>query len=285
MVDNQVQQIEGLKDRVDTMFSFASQVSYRKNHLLPVIQASKSLIGMNLDDPPQILLKWLEQYIHYFYPDHQFPQSTIDENAPEILSVHHLELLIAKDKREESRKYLAHIIQTADLSYLMEFLLEISFHRSIVSSLFCWAAFKSIQFMGYKDSIGILFLSLDALYNSQESKEDEKDVSSQFHFFCNSLHMKKTKLIRGGKIIDPLLKKIEKLKYGKTHMDIIPKELLVMIQENGEKGLLNYLLNLKIEEISADSILILGSVLSVLRYSSDAENIFAFTKAKKEDIC
>ena len=101
MVDNQVQQIEGLKDRVDTMFSFASQVSYKENHLLPVIQASKPLIGLNLNDPPQILLKWLEQYIHYFEPNHQFPQSPIDERAPEVLSVHHLEVLIVKEKREE----------------------------------------------------------------------------------------------------------------------------------------------------------------------------------------
>ena len=285
MADNQVQQIEELKDRVDTMFSFASQVHYRENHLLPVIQASKSLIGLNLDDPPQILLKWLEQYIHYFQPNHQFPQSPIDERVPEVLSVYHLEVLIAKEKREQSRKYLAHLIQTADLSYLMELFLEISLNRSVVSSLFCWAAFKSIQFMEYKDSIGILFLSLDCLYNSQESKNDEKDVSSQFHLLCNSIHMKKAKMIRSEKINPLLLKKIEKLKFGKRHMQIIPKELLVMIQEKGEKGLLNYLLNLKIEEISADSILILGSVLSVLRYSSDAENIFAFTKGKTEDIC
>ena len=68
-------------------------------------------------------------------------------------------------------------------------------------------------------------------------------------------------------------------------MQIIPKELLVMIQEKGEKGLLIYLLNLKIEEISADSILLLGSVLSALRYSSDTENIFEVTKGKTADIC
>ena len=177
MVDNQVQQIEGLKDRVDTMFSFASQVSYRENHLLPVIQASKSLIGMNLEDPPQVLLKWLEKYMQDFQPDHQFSQSANAESAPEVLSVHHLEVLIANDKREESRNYLAHLIQSADPSYLMELLLEISFHHSIASSLFCWAAFKSIQFMDCNDSIGILYLSLDCLYNNQVIKDDERDHS------------------------------------------------------------------------------------------------------------
>ena len=38
--------IDELKVHLDTLFNFASQVSYTQNHLLPVIQAGKSLIGI-----------------------------------------------------------------------------------------------------------------------------------------------------------------------------------------------------------------------------------------------
>ena len=79
MEDNQILQRESLKESIDTMFSFASQVSYEQDHLLPVIQASKSLFGMKLDSPPRNLLKWLENYIQKFQLDHQFPEYINDE--------------------------------------------------------------------------------------------------------------------------------------------------------------------------------------------------------------
>ena len=42
--------IDELKDHLDILFNFASQVSYTNNHLLPVIQAGKSLIGIKPED-------------------------------------------------------------------------------------------------------------------------------------------------------------------------------------------------------------------------------------------
>ena len=55
--------IDELKLHLDAMFNFVSQVSYTPNHLLPVIQAGKSLIGIKPEDPPKNLLKWLEGYV------------------------------------------------------------------------------------------------------------------------------------------------------------------------------------------------------------------------------
>ena len=58
--------IDELRVHLDTLFNFASQVSYTQNHLLPVIQAGKSLIGIKPEDPPKNLLKWLEEYVKKF---------------------------------------------------------------------------------------------------------------------------------------------------------------------------------------------------------------------------
>ena len=48
-----------IKSRMDDLFIFASQVQYGDKHPLRVVQASKSLIGINLESPPKGLLKWL----------------------------------------------------------------------------------------------------------------------------------------------------------------------------------------------------------------------------------
>ena len=55
-----------IKSHLDTLFVFASQVPYKSEHLLPVVQASKSLIGIKLEAIPSNLLKWLESARSYW---------------------------------------------------------------------------------------------------------------------------------------------------------------------------------------------------------------------------
>ena len=104
IVEKNNQKFDGLKKHMDAMFSFASKVPYSKDHLLPVIQACKSLIGLNLDHPPLNLLKWLEQYMQAFQPDYQDIDSLSNAVKPEVLSTYHLEKLIDSDNKDESRK-------------------------------------------------------------------------------------------------------------------------------------------------------------------------------------
>ena len=65
VVDNSLK-INELKVHLDALFNFASQVTYSQKHLLPVVQAGKSLIGINSNIPPKNLLKWLEGYVKEF---------------------------------------------------------------------------------------------------------------------------------------------------------------------------------------------------------------------------
>ena len=58
-----------IKSRMDDLFIFASKVKYGDKHPLRVVQASKSLIGINLESPPKVLFKWLECYMKDFIPD------------------------------------------------------------------------------------------------------------------------------------------------------------------------------------------------------------------------
>lgn len=277
MAVNQVQEIGGLKERMDIMFSFASKVSYKKNHLLPVLQASKSLIGMDINQQPRNLLKWLEKYIQNFQPDHHPPDPLKHTDRPKVLSIHRLEELIVNTEIEKSRDYLTFLIQTANPDYIMELLLEIAILRlrSISATLFCWSALKSIHFMSLQDSIGILFLSLDSLYHGQEGTSDENNVMDKFHLYCHLHQMKNTKMVRSSNLIPAILMQMKTLQDANNYNEIIPTELLGSMRENGEKGLVNYLLKLKLNKISSERIFLLDALRSAVRFARDKDNILS----------
>ena len=105
MLDNRVHKIESLKKRMDSLFSFASKVPYKEDHLLPVIQASKSLIGINLNHPPRILLKWLDDYVKDFSPNFNLPPLSDQSSSPEAITYTHLEKLIFHKKLQLIKSY------------------------------------------------------------------------------------------------------------------------------------------------------------------------------------
>ena len=58
-----------IKSKMDDLFIFASQIKYSKDHPLRIIHACKSLIGINPDNPPYNILKWLEAYLNNYEPN------------------------------------------------------------------------------------------------------------------------------------------------------------------------------------------------------------------------
>ena len=267
--------VDELKQHLDSMFNFASNVPYKKNHLLPLIQASKSLIGLNLDNPPRNLLKWLEQYFKGFEPNHQLLEYLNDEEKHNILSIQHLEELIINKMTKESRKYLYHLLKVADSRHIMEAILELSLQFSTASTLFCWSAFKSILFID--NAIGIISLSMDCLEKNNQGKDANQNLRDDFYFYCHYHQMIKTEMVRFNKINPKLCNKMKSLKDVEKYFINIPEKLVTYIQKDGEKGLVHYLLELKINELSSENILLLDALRSAIRYSSNTENIFDYS--------
>ena len=133
-----------------------------------------------------------------------------------------------------------------------------------------------------KDSMGILFLSLDCLYKSKKWENNEKDNAKIFYLYCHSHHIKKKEMIRSGKIVPILLVKMKTIQLASNYNDIIPAQLLTSIQKEGEKGILNYLSSLGINEISPNCILLLDALLSALRHAPELDGVLGL---KKENIC
>ena len=94
MVDNPTIPLDIIKSRMDDLFIFSSQVPYGCNHPLRVVQASKSLIGINLEDPSRQLLKWLDDYVKDFTPNYNPPCLSGQNLSVETITYTHLANLI-----------------------------------------------------------------------------------------------------------------------------------------------------------------------------------------------
>ena len=277
MVDNQDQKIADLKERMDSMFSFASQVPYKTNHLLPVIQGSKSLIGMDLNHPPRNLLKWLDNYIKDFVPNFN-PPSLPDQNSlPETITYTHLRKLILHKKENEANIYLTHLLQVADPRHIAEFLMELGVKKSPGSILFCWSTFRSIQFFGEQNGYPLLYHCLGKLLEIEEDgKNKTKLVMEKFALYCHQFQIRSTSMVRKNKIIPQLDKMIQTIKreLNKTATPAILSTLGNIIRTEGKQGIISYLAILKMEDISTDLILLLDALRSSLKFSDNREDPF-----------
>ena len=184
-----------LKEHMDMLFTFVSKVAYTSDHVLPIIQASKSLIGMDIDNPPRNLLKWLEQYIQNFQPIYTVPENKMDDSLEGVLTTYELESLIKGGKIKDSKIYLIRILQVADPRHIMELFLEISLEHSLNAALFCWSAYKSIKHMNVEDSRRLLFITLDCLLRIKKQAGNDRSDYDSFTFLCYALQMQQTPMV------------------------------------------------------------------------------------------
>jgi len=275
MLDNPTIPIDSIKSRMDDLFIFSSQVPYGYKHPLRVVQASKSLIGINIEAPSRKLLKWLDDYVKDFTPNFNIPFPSDHNSSLGTITYTHLENLILHNKKSESINYLTHLLQVADPRHIAEFLMELSAKQTPGSFLFCWSAFRSLQFLGEQDGYPILYHCLsNILEEISDEKNDTQSLLNRCELYCHQFQIRKTDIIRKNKIIPHLDKMIRTIKQGinQIYSFNIPKALGSIIKTEGEKGILSYLSTLKMEDISSELILSLDAIRSVLKFSDNLED-------------
>ena len=272
MVDNPIIPFNSIKSRMDDLFIFSSQVPYGKKHPLRVVQASKSLIGINLESPPRILLKWLDDYIKDFIPNFITHTSSDQNSLPETITYTHLGKLILNKQADESIIHLTHLLQVADPRHIAEFLMELGAKQSPGSFLFCWSAFRSIQFLGEKNGNPILYHCLSKLLDvGERRKNNRKLLLEKYELYYHIFQVRKTEMVRKSKIIphlDRMIQTIE-LELHQTPPLFVPITLRSIIKTDGIQGIISYISTLKLEDISTDLILLLDALRSALRFSDN----------------
>ena len=263
--------IDELKVHLDTLFNFASQVSYTQNHLLPVIQAGKSLIGIKPEDPPKNLLKWLEGYVKEFSLKKGETFGEKELEIPEVIDISKLGELVNLNKKPEALKYLYYLKKVANAEYIAEYLMELATVKSPCQLLFCWYVFKSIRNMENENQFPLLDLAVSCLMDVNTNKN-----ANHFELICYHQQIFNTKMLRSNSIA-PLLKVLvnsAKLEISEDYHTFISLKLVELIHEKGELGVWIFLSSLPMEELNYELILLLDAVRSAIRYSSTENDWF-----------
>ncbi len=191
--------IDELKVHLDTLFNFASQVSYTQKHLLPVIQAGKSLIGIKPEDPPKNLLKWLEGYVKEFSLNKGETFGEKELENPEVIDISKLGELINSNNKPEALKYLYYLKKVANAEYIAEYLMELATVKSPFQLLFCWYVFKSIRNMENENQYSLLDLAVSCLMDVNANKN-----ANHFELICYKQQILNTKMLRSNSIAPSL---------------------------------------------------------------------------------
>ena len=257
--------IDELKVHLDTLFNFASQVSYTQNHLLPVIQAGKSLIGIKPEDPPKNLLKWLEGYVKEFSLKKGETYGEKELENPEVIDISKLGELINSNNKSGALQYLYYLKQVANAEYIAEYLMELATVKSPFQLLFCWYVFKSIRNMENETQFSLLDLAVSCLMDVNANKN-----ANHFELICYQQQIFNTKMLRSNSIAPSLkvLVNSAKLEISEDYHTFISLKLVELIHEEGEFGVWTFLSSLPMEELNYELILLLDAVRSATRYSS-----------------
>ena len=271
MMDSQ--ELNELKERLDALFNFSSQISYAEGHLLPVVQACKSLLGVSKGHIPLGLLRWLDCHVKHFEPNNDCKFDLNAKGSIELLSTFELESIIMQNDKDKAKKYLHHLIQVSDPRYVMEILFEISLNCSEKEILFCWAAYKTIKFMDPEHSIPILFIALDCLLGENKILKEQK-VMLSFYVYCHSRQIMKTDMVRIKNISSKLMNfKVRNEDFG-IISSIVPTSLLELLEKDKENAFEKYLFTIKSSEINEESVFLLDAIRALCSYADESDNVF-----------
>lgn len=257
-----------LKSRMDDLILQASRVPFEINHPLRVVQAGKSIIGLDRKIPCEKLLKWLEEYLTGFPSDFNVPE--LNEPVPETIAYPQLEQIILDRNLQKAEDYLNYLLRVADSRHIAEFLLEFATDRSIHSTLFCWSAFRCIQFVNKREIAAVLFLCLEELFDESAGNMQNTELSIlEFELYCHQFQIRQTDMVRHSKILPKIQQQIEAMKPGMDEniSTEFSAELLDYIQSKGMSGILTWLNAQDIKVITPHLILILDAVRSALTFA------------------
>ena len=264
--------MDKLKLHMDALFMFASRVPYSKIHPLQVILASKSLIGINPDNPPKVLLKWLEEYIKKFKPDFKTPDLDSVQESPEVITYARINELIADGREEGSHEYLGFLLNSATPISVAESLIELAAEQSAYNLLYCWSALRSIQFVGEKEGYPLLYHCISNLVLGKTNIDEDNNLS-RYEILFHQYKIRKTEMVRSLKIhpiLDQLLQTIPTDSYQSTYW--MPEALKYIIEDEGVAGIQTYICSLKSEQVSEELIRKLDALRSVIMFSDYSVN-------------
>jgi len=251
-------------------------------HPIRLIQASKALIGLDLDNPNQKLLNFNKLFLNE-YTASVYDNYLLESKQSEVISIHDLEMALFNKDKKVILSIFDQISKVSSSTHILEFLIEISLKQSGKSFLHIWSLYKSILFSSNKESKFFIYLAIDIICsdNFEEVKNINNDFNLKsilrkdlslydFDLLSHLIEAYNAKLVRCDKII-PLIKNIIHRKFDKKNNlnEICIKNKLFYdeLVINGRFWILNYTNEISLDKLSYNFILFLDSFRSIVKNS------------------
>ena len=252
-----------------------------ESHPIRLVQASKSLIGLNLDKPNEKLINFTSIYLESFNnPQYDFNLNSSDDLNP-VVTIYDLERAFFSKDKELVLKLFNQLKLVSSEVHILEYLIEISLKQSGKSFLSIWSLYRSILFLSNKDSNQFINLATDIILSDDF---EDTSISGQainindiinyelsfysIDLYAHLLEAYNSDLIRLSKIrvlIDSFItRKFKNYEANKFNMDneVLFPDLLI----SGRKELLQFLENKNIMELNAELIMLLDSIRAIFRF-------------------
>lgn len=236
-----------------------------ENHPLRVVQAVKSLIGINISYPNIKLLMWLKEYLVTLETRPKSELMFTFGELEETITIHSLEMAIKEGDKKLAISHLAQLSRVSDGRPILEFLLELSVQQSGRSFLFVLSALRSNLFLENEKITALLMLCtqsiLDDSFEEWGLNPENIDFESTFELNCQALQCHDEDLIRLIKIKPwlPTLSEIIGSAGGSEKND--PLNILSV----GRQGILDSVDKIELKAITPDLMLTLDAYRAALK--------------------
>jgi len=273
-------------DIIDGQINKSLNLSFKTFSCHPVrlIQASKALIGLDLDNPNQNLLNFNKLFLNG-YTDPVYGDYLLELKQNEVISVHDLEIALYKKDKKVILSMFDQISKVSSSAHILEFLIEVSLKQSGKSFLHIWSLYKCILFSSRKESKLFIYLAIDiiCLDNFEEMKNRNNDFNlksilskdlseNDFDLLAHLIEAYNAKLVRCDKII-PLIKNMIYRKFDKKNnikkINLKNKLFYDGLVVNGRFWILNYINEISLDKFSYNFILFLDSFRSIVKNSKE----------------
>ena len=251
-------------------------------HPIRLVQASKSLIGLDLEKPNRKLLDFNSIYLENYNNDIT-PKIFLNTQISETITIHDLEKAFIKKDKHVIKSCLIELSMVSSALHILEYLIEITLKQSGKSFLAIWSLYRSILFVNKKDVRFFLDFAVDVILSDTfENVSDEVDnfqlndliqyssLSLNFiDLYSHLLEAYESELVRSSKIRPLILDLLgRKLKIEGLDEFINKKNTIkyVDLLKNGRLWLLDFLNQINSQKITINLILFLDSIRCLFKF-------------------
>ena len=274
--------IKDLKLKIDNYYIQSLSFKNSSSNSIALIDAVKSLVGINIVSPSLYLIEWLEKYLDQNINKKQLkPLAECD--VPEVVSFKDLELSLIEKNFDAIEKNLFCLSRVSDGRQLLEFLLESSLKycgydtHKYLWSIYRMELFLSNKYISYSLKECCRAIVSDFIYEKKNSdssnvidwkglfnnRENDYNELSLYYSIYNS------DLIRKNKVnleILNVLSEYQVCNSAPNEGSSVSKNQL----NSGRKWLLDYI-NSNPDILNEKNLLFLNSTRSCLQYSSGSD--------------